>query len=617
VKKKEEKMKQMIDRIGEIIDKAKAKEEKLEERLKKVHRAFAQSARNLVHYRTLRTFDIRELQEDLGNMCLSRLAKTESHVLASLETNKAVLESFFEGKPAELPRCSISPKKSARLLRSNAKDLLGYRSKGRRTRIMVTLPGEAADDYRLVRSLIERGMNCARINCAHDGPEAWKKMIDHVRKASAKLKRHCKVTMDLGGPKIRTGELLPGPKVFRYRPPKDIRGNVIKPIALWLSHEPHSTDFTIPHIPVSLKDMKGVQEGDCLYFRDARNKKRKLAVTGVEENGYLAECARTIYLESGLLLYRDKGRKGPDTVQVGELPALERPIVLFVGDFLRLHRENIPGEPARYDDNGNLLQMAHVSCTAPEVFLSVQPGEPILFDDGKIAGVIREVNEEELITEIVYAQEAGAKLGPDKGINFPGSRLKISGLTEKDRQDLEFIARYADVVNMSFVNTPQDVRDLIAEIDRLGSRDRLGIILKIETQRGYNNLTDILLEAMQVYPIGVMIARGDLAIECGWDNIGRLQTEIMSLCQAAHIPDIWATQVLENLAKKGLPSRAEITDAVMAQRAECVMLNKGDYILDAINLLDTILKDMEPYQEKNAPMTPALEIATFEEGMED
>ena len=99
---------------------------------------------------------------------------------------------------------------------------------------------------------------------------------------------------------------------------------------------------------------------------------------------------------------------------------------------------------------------------------------------------------------------------------------------------------------------------------------------------------------------------GDLAIETGWDNIGRIQEEILSLCQAAHIPEIWATQVLENLAKLGIPSRAEITDAAMAQRADCVMLNKGPYILNAIQLLSTILKDMEPYWEKNAPMMPSM-----------
>lgn len=79
------------------------------------------------------------------------------------------------------------------------------------------------------------------------------------------------------------------------------------------------------------------------------------------------------------------------------------------------------------------------------------------------------------------------------------------------------------------------------------------------------------------------------------------------MCNAAHIPVVWATQVLENLAKKGLPSRSEITDATTSLKAECVMLNKGPFINDAISLLDKILRNMEDYNEKNESMLPQLE----------
>jgi pyruvate kinase len=208
---------------------------------------------------------------------------------------------------------------------------------------------------------------------------------------------------------------------------------------------------------------------------------------------------------------------------------------------------------------------------------------------------------------IKRARLLGSKLKADKGINFPQSNLKISGLTDKDRADLAFVTRHADVVNMSFVNTPDDISELLNELKSYNAAERTGIILKIETQQAFENLSEILLEAMQTTSIGVMIARGDLAIECGWENIGRIQEEILWMCQAAHVPTIWATQVLENLAKKGLPSRAEITDAVMAQRADCVMLNKGPYISRAISMLDTILRKMQEYQDKKAVLLPVLE----------
>ena len=83
----------------------------------------------------------------------------------------------------------------------------------------------------------------------------------------------------------------------------------------------------------------------------------------------------------------------------------------------------------------------------------------------------------------------------------------------------------------------------------------------------------------------------------------------MWLCEAAHLPVVWATQVLEKLAKKGRPSRAEITDAAMAQRADCVMLNKGPYVLKAITMLDDILKRMQEHQYKKNPMLRSLQVS--------
>jgi pyruvate kinase len=106
-----------------------------------------------------------------------------------------------------------------------------------------------------------------------------------------------------------------------------------------------------------------------------------------------------------------------------------------------------------------------------------------------------------------------------------------------------------------------------------------------------------------------MIARGDLAIECGWERMAEVQEQILWICEAAHMPVIWATQVLESLAKNGLPSRAEITDAAMGERAECVMLNKGPYILNAVRVLDDILQRMENHQSKKRSMLRHLRLA--------
>ena len=103
-----------------------------------------------------------------------------------------------------------------------------------------------------------------------------------------------------------------------------------------------------------------------------------------------------------------------------------------------------------------------------------------------------------------------------------------------------------------------------------------------------------------------MIARGDLAVECGYERLAELQEEMLWLCEAAHLPVIWATQVLEQLAKTGNPSRAEVSYAAMSERAECVMLNKGPYINDAVVVLDNILRRMTDHHYKKTALMPSL-----------
>ena len=155
----------------------------------------------------------------------------------------------------------------------------------------------------------------------------------------------------------------------------------------------------------------------------------------------------------------------------------------------------------------------------------------------------------------------------------------------------------------------------IADVRRLQHRlaelngGHLGLILKIETRQAFEELPKLLLACMKTERFGVMIARGDLAIECGYERMAEVQEEILWIAEAAHTPVIWATQVLESLAKTGVPSRAEVTDAAMSERAECVMLNKGPFIRDAVRTLDNILKRMQAHQTKKRAMLRPLRLA--------
>ena len=163
------------------------------------------------------------------------------------------------------------------------------------------------------------------------------------------------------------------------------------------------------------------------------------------------------------------------------------------------------------------------------------------------------------------------------------------------------------MIGYSFVQTVADIRLLQDELARRRADwGKLGLVAKIETPRALHNLPDLIVQAAGRQPFAVMIARGDLAVEIGFERLAEMQEEMLWLCEAAHVPVIWATQVLESLVKKGLPSRGDMTDAAMSARAECVMLNKGANVGAAIGALDGLLRRMAEHQFKKTPQLRAL-----------
>lgn len=469
-----------------------------------VHPDYQVSARNLLHYLALRQHDIRSLQRRLAEMGLSSLGRSESHCLRNLEAVIAVLKRLGDAEQT-LPRTAgiLGVVESERLLEKRILALLGPTPSERQVRIMVTMPSEAADDPILIQDLMTRGMGCMRINCAHDGPEEWGRMAMHLRQAEKSTGRHCKILVDVAGPKLRTG-----------------------PVA-------RSADSA--------------------------------------------------------------GKKS---------------ILLKTGDHLVVTKSLEPGRAASRDSTGRQIEPARIGCILPGVFGSVAAGEKVWFDDGKIGGIIDEVEGEQFIVRIVHTAPEGDRLKADKGINLPDSRLSLGALTEKDVADLDFVARQADLVGFSFVQAPSDIRELHERLDERNG-GHVGIVLKIETKRAFDQLPSLLLAAMARPNVGIMIARGDLAVECGYERMAEVQEEILWIAEAAHLPVIWATQVLEELAKTGIPSRAEVTDAAMGTRADCVMLNKGLHILEAVAMLDDILRRMQQLQHKKQSVLRPLHVASM------
>ena len=558
------------------------------------HRA---GAENLVNYTTLRRHDRRQLQNDLLDIGATSLATTEADVSAKVHAARNVLGAL-SGDPGPWPIDAIDQAlaRGDEILDANARNLFGPMRAGRPTRIMVTLPSEAADEPQLVARMVDAGMDVARINCAHDDPAAWSRMAAHVRAAAEAAGRQVLISMDLPGPKLRTGEITDGPAVGRARVTRDDSGMVIAPARIWLCANGARTAPPVPAPPARratlVVEVGGVwlserRPGDTVSVADARGPRRRFEVTTVDPGGVLLEGQHNAYVAAGASL----SCRGEAVAACG-IPRIPRRLTLATGDTLIL-----TGDETAVDPPGP-GGVARIGCALPEAIPALRAGDPVLFDDGTIVAEVDSVDTGEVTLRVTRTKPGGQKLGAAKGINLPETVLPVPALTAEDEARLPFVAAHADLVAISFVRTAADIDHVLERLQQAGAAD-LGLLLKIETRQGFENLPSILMTAMRHPRLGVMIARGDLAVEVGFERLAEIPGQILALCEAAHVPTIWATQVLDTLARTGQPSRAEITDAAAAQRAECVMLNKGPHILDAIRTLDDILVRMSEVQYKS------------------
>jgi pyruvate kinase len=596
---------ELIERLFSVRREMLAREAGLAPTFESIAPEHVPSARNLAHYLALRSIDLRPVQEGLARLGLSSLGRSESNVMASVNKVLGILHRLA-GRPwTPLSEDEPAGIRSSRLLLDrNTQALFGPHPSGRAVRIMVTLPSDAASDYGLAKKLVAAGMDIARINCAHDGPAAWESMAGLVRRAARAAGRPVRILMDLAGPKLRTCDLPAGPAVLKLRPRRDELGRVVAPALLCLRSDASSLPIgdADAQATVDAEWLARLNEGDVVRLVDARGARRDLDVVRCDPSGVLLACDRTAYLVPQTeLRHRDGDKRGARTT-LRDLPQRPAALLLKRGDRLRLARPGLPASGPRQAATGHFPV---IGCTLPEVFEQVRKGERIWFDDGHIGGVVLAAGKAGLEVEITDVRQGGDKLLDDKGINLPDSELKLSAPTPQDLADLAVAARCADLVGLSFVQTAADVARLREAMAELGASS-LGIVLKVETRRGFDSLPELLFAAMRSRSAGVMIARGDLAVECGYERLAEVQEEILWACEAAHMPVVWATQVLESLAKTGRPSRAEITDAAMGERAECVMLNKGPYIVDAMRTLDDILSRMQAHQSKKRPLLRAL-----------
>ena len=447
-----------------------------------VHRSQVRAAKNLIHYITFRSYDIRPLQMSLHKYGLSALTSSESHILCQI---RAVLKRLGKKYTSNDIGCNDRKSNKQSLMKESIK-LFGAK-KDDLPHIMVTFDKSFTDDIPYLEELLSKGMDVARINCAHDDEETWLQMIGNLKIASEKTGFECKVYMDLAGPKIRS------------------------------------------------------------VFLGKKSKKSKIKLE-----------------EGSLFLLAEKN-----------------------ADF---SKKDIV-----------------IGCSYGGIVAQLKKGEPVLFDDGEIEAVIKENSNGIATLEVVRNSKKNFSLKANKGINFPKSTLNISSLTEYDKQCIPFICENADLLGYSFVREPADLAELQSIIHTFAKQPK--IIIKIETPESVNSLPALLLQGMQQDVFGVMIARGDLAVELGFERLSEMQDEILWFCEAGHVPVIWATQVLETLHKTGIATRSEMTDAAHASMAECVMINKGEFTLEVIETLKDVLKRNLGHRNKKYYMMRPLQIA--------
>lgn len=258
-----------------------------------------------------------------------------------------------------------------------------------------------------------------------------------------------------------------------------------------------------------------------------------------------------------------------------------------------------------------------VSITYDKLPQEIKVGSTILLSDGLINLLVEDINDKDIICRVIN----GGKLGNKKGVNVPGVRINMPFLSDKDILDINFgIDQKVDYIAASFVRSPEDILEIRRIMEQRNAD--IGIIAKIESQSGVENLTDIIKVAD-----GVMVARGDLGVEIPVEEVPLVQKKIIEQCNYAGKVVIIATQMLESMINNPRPTRAEVSDVANAifDGADAIMLSgetaAGNYPVEVVETMAKIAKRAEeslPYAEilrkkrlsRTQSVTDAISFAT-------
>lgn len=262
-------------------------------------------------------------------------------------------------------------------------------------------------------------------------------------------------------------------------------------------------------------------------------------------------------------------------IRLGDIP--DGPIMLEKGRKIALTSEEVTADGNRF----------HVSY--PHLSEDLKPGEPVLIDDGLVQLEVTEISGQDVICTVMV----DGNVSSHKGVNLPGSKLRVSALSEKDIEDVQLgMELGVDFIALSFVRRPEDIYDLKKILE--SSKKFIHIIAKIEKREAVDNLDAILTAAN-----GAMVARGDLGIEMPIEHVPHIQKTIIRKCNEMSKPVITATQMLDSMIRNPLPTRAEASDIANAilDGTDAVMLSgetaSGKYPVLAVETMDKIAAETE------------------------
>jgi pyruvate kinase len=561
-----------------------------------------QSIQNLQAYIALRSQDISELQNALANLSLSSLGRAQSCVINSINQDIFILSKLLhkEYTQTTYDKNALNYDDAKKIMLKNS-EIFGSASQKFKTKVMVTLPSEAADSPKLIGDIIHKGASVVRINTAHDNASVWNKMALKVKEENIKQNKETKIYVDLAGPKNRTQKIEKIFTPFRigsWRDPKEVE---ILPasqeFALTKKGQKDNFGNRLSTLVVSDELFEKCKDTPKLTIDDfERETTQSYNITNRSGRIFIKANKKITIFENTTVEIESSNNNNIIMSKLYNYELLPQPIRLFKSQKIIITNKEILGQ-ANFQ-YGDTIYASIIGCSNKEIFSFVNIGDEIFIDDGKIGTKVIDTNDLGLVCEVFLAKEKGTILKEEKGINFPNTDLSIDAITQEDKKNFEDIVQFADIIGVSFAQTSDDIKMLQ---EMLVSKDKTSTAIapKIETKTALRNLPNILKTLVQWESYALMIARGDLAIEVGFDNLPYIQEEILGICEAAHVPVIYATQILEGKMKNNLPSRAEVTDAATAQRADCVMLNKGPYVTDTVVILRTILRQMHTLFQKN------------------